>query len=146
MIQKTLILFIIVDVILTLPGCGGGKKPDGLPDLYPCQITITLKGTPLEGAVVSLLGNDGRWPGNGITDRQGIAVIKTRGQFIGVAEGTYKVTVSKVFLPPSTGKDEGSTEEPKLLVNPKYVTPETTPLNCTVKSGVNQFEFQVEAL
>jgi hypothetical protein len=144
MSQKYLTTFIIVAVILFLSSCGGSKKPDGLPDLYPCQIKITINNAPLEGAVVSLSGNDGRWPGNGFTDQQGVAVIKTHGQFVGVAEGTYKVTVSKVLSPPPTGKDEGSTEEPKLLVNPKYVTPEKTPLDCTVKPGINNFEFNVE--
>jgi hypothetical protein len=48
-------------------------------------------------------------------------------------------------LPPSTGKDEGSTEEPKPLVNPKYASPTTTPLECIIKSGNNNFEFNVEA-
>jgi hypothetical protein len=145
MLQKHLITLIIVAVILFLPGCGGAKKPDGLPELHPCHITITLNGVPLDGAIVSLSGNDGRFPGNGFTDKQGIAVIRTRGQFIGVAEGTYKVTVSKIQSPPSTGKDEGSTEEPKPLVNPKYASSTTTPLECIVKSGNNNFEFKVEA-
>ncbi|MDR2754875.1 MAG: Ig-like domain-containing protein [Planctomycetaceae bacterium] len=140
-ISKTLCL---LAVILCLSGCSKTKKPDGLPDLYPCHVKVTINNEPLKGAAVSLSGNDGRWPGNGITDQQGIAVIRTRGQFVGVAEGTYKVTVSKMLSPPSTGKDEGSTEEPKPLVNPKYATPTTTPLECVVKSGTNNFEFKVE--
>ncbi|MDR2439918.1 MAG: carboxypeptidase-like regulatory domain-containing protein [Planctomycetaceae bacterium] len=144
MLRKILTTLVFVTVILYLSSCGGTKKPDGLPDLYPCRIVVTVNEAPLEGALVSLSGNDGRWPGNGFTDQQGIAVIRTRGQFVGVAEGTYKVTVSKVLPPPPTGKDEGSTKEPKQLINSKYTTPETTPLECVVKSGTNNFEFKVE--
>jgi hypothetical protein len=145
MLNKTACYCVLIFALLFLSGCGGTKKPDGLPNLHPCRITVTMNGSALEGASVTLSGSDGRWSGNGRTDVNGAAVIVTRGQFQGVAEGEYKVTVSKIVPPTSRGKDEGSNEEPKTLVNTKYASPATTPLTCTVKPGTNQFEFSVDA-
>lgn len=140
------ILPILLFLILVAGWTGCGKpKPEGLPDLQPCQVKVTMDGMPLDGAVVSLLSQNGQWPGNGRTDAQGLAVIFTRGQYPGVAEGEYKITVSKIVPPPPVG-DEGTSKEtvPKPLVKEIFSQPEATPLSCTIKRGTNTVEVKVE--
>ncbi|MDR2641984.1 MAG: hypothetical protein LBC74_04245 [Planctomycetaceae bacterium] len=41
-------------VLLSVLGCGGSSGPKDLPKLYPCVITITQEGKPLDNAVVEL--------------------------------------------------------------------------------------------
>lgn len=130
---------------LAIAGCGGSPKPEGLPDLVPCTVTVTMGGAPLEDASVSLVAPDGRWPGNGRTDSKGKAVIMTRGQYAGVAPGDYKVTVTKTLPPPATGRDEGSDAEPESLVASKFTSLQTTPLTCNVAPGSADFTFEVDA-
>ena len=78
-------------------GCGGPKKPDGLPSLVPCRATVTQSGVPLEGATVRLvpIEGDGRWAVAGVTDAKGVVEFLTHGQFKGAPVGKYSVVVSK---------------------------------------------------
>ena len=129
-----------------LAGCSREIKPDGLPDLHPCEINLTMKGVPLEGAAVSLYGSDGRWNPSGQTNAQGRAIIITR-QFSGAAAGDYKVVVSKYEKVVRSPSSDSSPElpPPPSLVAEQYSRPDTTPLSCTVKPGKNSFDFTVEA-
>jgi len=90
-------MVIAIVFLLCLSGCGGPNKPDGLPTLYPCKITITQLGKPLEGALVQFHGVDHSvpWTVNGITNGAGVAIIKTQTLFTGAPEGQYVVTVMK---------------------------------------------------
>lgn len=141
--QVFLIFFLVGIPVLFSGGCGGSKKPDGLPDLHPCEVRISMNGSPLADADVSLIGADGRWPAGGRTDATGTAKIATRG-YPGAAEGDYKVTVGKMSVPPSMGGDVASTEEPKPMIHEIYSNSGTTKLQCTVKPGPNSFDFTVE--
>jgi len=151
MTRSTLAAFVAlvsVTMLLCLTGCGGPKKPDGFPPLYPCEVIITKNGVPLEGASVQFNSSDARWPPAGTTDAQGVAVINTLSH-PGAPEGEYKVLVSKYELPPpiADGASGGSGDAPsaKLLLHQKFRSPETTPHSCTVtKGGPNRFEFSVE--
>lgn len=139
-------------VAIVVSGCGGKKKPDGFPTLYPCEIKIIQDGVPLEGAVVNLFSEDGsvKWVvGNG-TDANGVAKMYTHGDFQGAPTGKYKVTVTKTVI-----EDAPSQEQ---LNNPNFVGPmgtaydyveleyksqKTTPLSMEVTSGKNSQEFDV---
>jgi hypothetical protein len=138
------IAFLSLILLLFQNGCGGPQKPDGMPPLYPCSITILQDETPLAGAVVALVG-DGKWASHGQTDEKGVAKIITYGQFQGSPEGTYLVTVSKRISegdPPKSNVDEnGRVLGPPTLVVPSYVelvaseytSSKTTPLTIEVK-------------
>lgn len=141
-ITLSAILFFIVAAGWT--GCEK-PKPEGLPDLHPCQVMVTMDEMPLDGAVVSLLPQNGQWPGNGRTNAGGVAKIFTRGQYSGAAEGKYKITVSKVIPPPPVGDDDPAREiVPKPLVKEIFFSSESTPLNCMIKPGKNTVEVKVE--
>ncbi len=143
MIRKIATITSVVFVVVSICGCGD-SRPDDLPELHPCRISVKIGGLPLDGASVSLIGEDGRWPGNGRTGSDGVARITTRGRFEGIAQGEYKVTISKVLPPPPSDKDERNEKEPESLIDGKYSSYATTPLTCSVKPGPNKFEFTVE--
>ena len=86
-------------------GCNRGpQKPPGFPELFPCKITITQGGQPLEGASVVLFpksGGSSGWNTEGVTNAQGIAELNTHLEFRGAPVGDYVVRVSKTEITPS---------------------------------------------
>ncbi|MDR1960642.1 MAG: hypothetical protein LBQ54_16650 [Planctomycetaceae bacterium] len=82
--------------VLSWTGCGGTNVPPDLPKLVTCQITVRQEGKPLAEASVFLAPQDGsKWNASGNTDARGVAEMFTHGMYQGVAEGKYKVVVSK---------------------------------------------------
>ena len=144
-------------------GCSSEKRPDGMPPLHPCRITITQDGAPLEGATVVLHAtSDGtRWRCSGVTDAGGVVNLQTQGQFRGVPAGTYKVTVEKeevvsLATPEQLAALERAKAEnpqwydpPKFkyeswqLVSKEYTQEATTLHEITVSSGQNSATFDV---
>jgi len=97
-------IYLAITLILCVfSGCQPQNRPDGLPDLFPCAITITQGSQPLEGALVRLISEDGSsaWTISGKTDARGVAKISTHTGFAGAPAGTFKVLVSKTEMSPS---------------------------------------------
>jgi len=96
--NRTIISFIALSlVVFPLTGCSE-KRPDGMPKLYPASITVTMDGTPLAAAMVQLYAEDSansQWGPGGITTASGIAELQTNGRYQGAPLGVYKVAVSK---------------------------------------------------
>ena len=149
MTRHTLVALISIALIWSFVGCSKSKQPDGFPPVYPCEITITMNGTPLVGANVSLSSSlESPWFSGGVTDDKGVAKINTY-SFVGAPEGEYKVLVSKYELPPpredSPNGGGGDGPAAKSLLQQKFRSAETTPHSCTVAKGSpNKFEFTVE--
>jgi hypothetical protein len=128
-------------------GCGGTPKPEGLPELYPLTIKLTQDGgKPLVDASVRLITMDAntttRWNVSGSTNAQGIAVLKTHGEYPGVPVGKYKVVVTKEDLvynqstpPQIIGRFH--------LVESQYANIVTTPLTIEVKPDTKSAEFDL---
>ena len=146
------VISLCVVLLLTLPGCGGKKKPDGMPTLFPCEIKVIQDGTPLPGAVVSLVSADGsvKWVVGGGTNNEGIAKMFTHGDYPGAPAGQYHVTITKTVI------EDAPT--PEQLNNPNFAGPmgtdydyvdlqyksqTKTPLKMEVTSGKNSQEFDV---
>lgn len=146
-----------------LSGCGDRQRPEGMPDLYPCMITITQDGVPLSKASVTLISESpdlAEWASGGITDESGRCDINTRGKYRGCPAGIFKVTVKKIESDPSmlpSVRPENITAEQwsvmrskeaeKLneyqLVEHKYTLPTTTDLNMEILMGKNSATFDV---
>ena len=92
-------------MLIGLVGCGGEKKPDGFPPIYPVTVRVTQEGKPLEGASVALTAPDGSvpWVVGGTTDASGNVKLRTHGKYEGAPAGKYNVQVSKVIY---EGRDE----------------------------------------
>ncbi|MDR1141581.1 MAG: carboxypeptidase-like regulatory domain-containing protein [Planctomycetaceae bacterium] len=154
---KKLTLTLFCFILLGLTSCNKIQKPEGMPELYPAKITIVQEGTPLEGAVVTLLNQDAsqsKWVVGGRTDANGVCLAKTYGKYSGAPAGKYKVVVAK------TEKTEGETakqpppQDHKALeeynikrgkeakwydyVDVQYKSEETTDLEIEITIGKNE--------
>ena len=140
-------------------GCGGKKKPDDLPPLYPVKITVMQDGKPLERATVRLVadGSNTRFTTGSVTDKNGVAIIKTDGQWPGAPEGKYKVLVQKIVTPEADpSEDSLSYEEQqvkaaernkqtKSVVDSKFMNLKTTTLAIEVTTSGATETFDVGA-
>ena len=115
-IFSRLMLFLLIGIVVCMPACSRGpKKPAGMPKLCPTEVTVNSKSGPVADAIVSLVPADGsraQWGSGARTNAQGVARIKTHGQFDGVPEGKYKILITKTVTegaaPPPMGTDEES--------------------------------------
>ena len=131
-------------------GCNQGPaKPDHIPDLTACSVTVTYNGQPVQGASVLLAPTSGQLSAAGVTDSSGKAVLKVDGMWEGVAPGEYRVTVTKMekvegTLGP-TPENPAEYEEyqkkldaqpaPKHLIPEKYSGFTTSGLTITIADG-----------
>ena len=149
--------------LLASPGCKRGRaKPEGMPDLYPCSVTLTQEGKPLEGANVILYSTSPnfKWAVGGISDSTGLVVLRTNGFYDGVPEGAYKVTLTKILSegppPPSVESlPEDEMERSKILrehakkvtnysvIPDEYQSQNTTSLEFEVTKGNNEKTFDL---
>jgi len=156
-------LFLLLVTTCLPSGCNKGpQKPSGLPELFPCQITITQEGTLLEGAAVVLFpksGGSNGWNTEGVTNAKGVAELKTHLEFKGAPAGDYVVLVTKTELSPSAWpidppKDPVEKEEwyngkaAEKRINYRFIKPEfgdakKTPHSITITKGKNEATFDV---
>jgi hypothetical protein len=149
--MQKIILPVSLIFISILFGCQ--RRPEAMPEVVPCTITVLKNGEPFEGVDVSLHKPEG----NGtlsmmaFTNSQGVAKIYTHlttYKESGVPVGTYKVTVDKPVklvqakeYPEFTKKQREAykakleAENEKLRIIPKKLTqPSTTPFEIIVDS------------
>ncbi|MBQ9874460.1 MAG: hypothetical protein IJM30_08340 [Thermoguttaceae bacterium] len=163
--RRALIVAALAIPLLTLASCGGRKTPPDMPKLQPTTITITQEGAPVEGANVQLVKKDDlnyKWLPGGITDAQGVCVVKTQGLYPGAPEGDFQVVVYKTTrmesetrknVPEPTNPAEAKewikkvAEEEKEYeeIDPKYKKYDQTDLTITIASGKNAQTFDVGA-
>jgi hypothetical protein len=130
------ILFLVFAVLVV--GCTREYRPEGLPTLYPCTLTITQDGQPLAGAMVTLYtesSEDRRWSSGGTTNSQGVIKIKVLGKYLGAPAGTYKVTIEKQEIENIDSQSYYCIS----LVETQYIKVQETPLKIEVTpKGANQ--------
>ena len=155
-------LFLLVGVSV---GCHS-NLPKDLPPLYPCTISVTQDGVPLERAVVALQYAEGAapaegqlWFPRGVTDANGEAVLKANSLYPGAPIGHFKIIVTK-FVPgeskygPPPPEDDPrysgwvqkvSGEIPPVfgIIEKQYTEAETTPHEIEIKKGKNSASIDV---
>ena len=161
--MQTRISLIFTFILCVLFGCQQKQRPDGLPDLFPCAITITQEEQPLDEALVRLVpenGGSAAWAVSGKTDAKGIARISTHADFSGAPEGTFKVLVSKTEMSPSQFPEPAKDASPEervtwsnnistekrtkyTLVKPEFGDAKKTPHSITITKGKNEATFDV---
>lgn len=125
-----------------------------MPELVPVRITLLQGGRPLAGASVRLIPDDANspWSSGGSTDNSGVATVLTHGEYAGAPAGAYKVTVSKVEMPPpQSGSSLENLDRPAAaadnatydLVAVEYSSPEKTPLKLEAKAGAGDHKFDL---
>ena len=98
--KRSLLLSVLIIAMAAFStGCRRSvPKPEGLPQLYPCEIEVTFGGKAIEGVGVLLRATDPdmkRWGAGGLTDGEGKVIPKTASAFAGVPKGEYIVSFSK---------------------------------------------------
>jgi hypothetical protein len=137
-----------------ISGCGGSD--DGRLPTAPVEVTVTYKGKPVEGAVVTFTTLSPP-PAFAKTDAAGVAKLTTYEEGDGAILGSHKVMVVKQEFD-GVVKEEADTESPdynpapgasplpkvKDLLPKKYTLPGTTDLTAEVVSGQNKFTFDLK--
>jgi len=148
--------FVVAVVVATFAvGCGQGSK------LLPASGTITYQGKPVDGALVTFLG-EGNVLGSGTTDAAGKFTISTLGK-PGAVPGKNAVAITKTTggsaapagmkaqaTPPSAEeiqkmqaemKSSMSGAKVKQLLPAKYANPELSGFTADVQPGKSTFDF-----
>ena len=142
-------------IVLTIfaAGCGGDKGPKS----YRVEGTVTLNGTPVDGAAVSFVPDDNTGSSaGGKTDASGKFTLMTSFGTEGAAAGTYSVVITKREAV-RTGNKTTSTDEngKEIMVDemtakdvlPKdYASVQKTPFkSVTVEAkSSNKFDFDLK--
>jgi hypothetical protein len=141
---------IIILLLLTIPciSCNSHvqlERPEGMPDLHPCSITVTFGGNVVEGVKVSLtpVESHSMWQPSGMTDKNGTAKPSTSYGFNGVPAGMYNVTFSKIIH--TADDSDPSIPENKSLIPLKYRSDKFAE-KVEIKPGEkNEFSYTLDA-
>jgi len=143
--------------LATLGGCGNG--------LHDLRAKLTLDGKPLEGAVVTLLsvGESRNRSASGMSDAAGDVRFTTFHLNDGVLPGSYKVIVVKMAKNAAEAaasydrnnpedlerlmalERSGNVDYTPTLLPRAYLTPDTTPLSCTVPTESGEVVFDLDS-
>jgi hypothetical protein len=133
----------IAFLTVSLAGCSRTNFPPDLPKLVSCKITVEQEGKPLTDASVFLAPQDGsKWNATGNTNKQGVAEMFTHGMYRGVAEGKYKVVISKTESTNPPPVPTGQVQEKQkhfTLVEEIYGETEKTPLEIDVLKSTKEY-------
>ena len=134
-----------------LVGCGGdsgGDRPTA-----PVKVTVTYKGKPVDGAIVTFISVENPQPAVGTTDASGSCSITTYKTNDGAIIGSNVITITKSEIDKKNikpGRPEdadliGVTPTPNLksLIPYKYSLPGSSGLKEEVKKGTNTFTFEL---
>ncbi|WP_425615072.1 hypothetical protein NA78x_004961 [Anatilimnocola sp. NA78] len=136
------ILSLLVITLLLVSGCG----PRG-PVVVPVTGTVTLDGTPVEGASVMFMPvaagaapAGGTLPAVGKTDKDGKFELETDGKK-GAVEGDYAVVVSKITMEGIKVNEDGTSGEAGTMrttyhLPVKYGKKESSGFQQAVKKGM----------
>lgn len=135
-------------LLLSLAGCGGGASENTL-EVYPVSGTVTVDGEPMQGISVTFFP-EGTTKGNGgfgATDAEGKFTLKDRDQRDGVAEGTYRVLLTRLVKPDGSpiGGEEMAADVGAVNQLPEvYNSPDQSPVTATVGKTNEPFKFEIK--
>jgi 5-hydroxyisourate hydrolase-like protein (transthyretin family) len=139
--------FCVISILFIFSfGCNKNvpPRPEGLPSLYPCKIMVTFGGVPIRGVRVVLVPqtDNERWRPSGLTDSEGNVELSSSYGFDGAPVGVYKVSFSLVQEP---DEEEARRGEPIISLIPLKYSQDKTTETIEIKSGKNNFNFQLDA-
>ncbi|MDR2116557.1 MAG: hypothetical protein LBP87_09260 [Planctomycetaceae bacterium] len=144
-ILRFAVVFIAI-LVLFIFGCRKPERPEGMPDLTPCIVSVTFGGEKIEGVGVQLHPQDlttNEWVSGGRTDVNGKAILKTGAYFDGAVPGTYIVSFQK-FAEPELSPD-GMLLQSKPLIPKKYMQGQSKE-TITVTKEQKEYVFELEGL
>jgi len=151
-IRRTVVfLGVALATLVLVTGCGPGK-----PATVPVSGTVTLDGSPLEGASVTFTPAAGGRLATGTTDASGKFTLMTFAAGDGAIVGSHKVGVSKMEAAAGQQGDPsnqmlsgppgaGGSQPPKSLIPKKYSNPEKSGITVEVKSGMEPVTIELSS-
>ena len=99
--MKRLTFFVVLVVLVVFSGCGK-SRPEGMPPLVSCTVTVKDGSQPIGDIHIGLRSPDahGGWGIGGRTNASGVAKIMTifaSFEGTGVPTGTYQVVLSEII-------------------------------------------------
>jgi hypothetical protein len=118
-------------------------EPEGLPKLYPCNVSVTFGGKPLEGVQIVFVPEDAQstWRPSGSTNKDGKMIPYTSFGYKGAPAGKYTVTFSLVVEP----DDNSPPNTPATSMIPLKYSPSQSQEKVEVVAGRNNFDFELDA-
>jgi hypothetical protein len=142
----TTILIIFVTFSISCNNRPKLERPEGMPELHPCSVTVTFGGQAIEGVVVSLTPEDGsKWGASGSTNKNGTAALSTSYGFKGVPEGKYTIAFVRIIQNPDFDDNDPKSMPFRSLIPAKYgkgKSKETVEIKAGEK---NKFTFELDA-
>lgn len=114
--------------MVLLVGCSGATQDPNRPKTYPVKGTVTHKGQPVEGAMVTFMAQTPEGRGaTGRTDASGQFLLTTFGGNDGAMAGDYKISVSKIQVEGALSQEEAQKYQEKGKPLPPTVTKDLLP-------------------
>jgi hypothetical protein len=117
------------------------ERPEGMPELVPCTVTVTFGGEKIAGVGIILHPKnkeESNWAAGGQTDAGGKAVMKTAAYYQGVVPGEYTISFQKREVPEDMGPG-------KPLIPLKY-SPTDSKETIAVSKSQKEYVFALDAL
>lgn len=151
--NPTLCWMSVTSLLLVSAGC---SREEGEPT-HKVSGTVTQKGSPVEGAIVTFTPSPNGVAASGVTDESGVYQLTTRSSGDGAVIGKYRVAIMKYQVQQKKVPEQAPAAYsenlaemakpsalPKNLLPPKFANPETSKLEADVIKGENKFDFKVD--
>ncbi|MDR0611002.1 MAG: hypothetical protein LBG58_12890 [Planctomycetaceae bacterium] len=149
MTKKIIVLLLFVVTLLGV-SCSYRPKlerPEGMPELHPCSITVTFGGEVMEAVMVYLIPfeSDTPWKPSGSTNKNGKVIPSTSYGFKGVPAGKYTVAFTRTVDNLDYNEMDPQSPRTRSLVPWKYSIGKSTE-TIEIKAGEkNVFSFALDA-
>lgn len=102
---------LLIPLLIILVSAGCNRKPDNVPTIFPCSVSVTNGTTPVNDVFIVFAPETGgtEWSIAGTTNASGKATIRTSRlgwQGDGAPAGTYRVSLSKTPTVPGISPEE----------------------------------------
>ncbi|MDR3110330.1 MAG: hypothetical protein LBU65_11710 [Planctomycetaceae bacterium] len=123
------------------------ERPEGMPELVPCSITVTFDGKSIQGVTILLvpLEGDTQWSPSGTTDTNGRAYPDTSYGFKGVPVGKYKVSFTCFETDPNYNENDPKSPWAKSSIPLKYSKSKSKEVLEVRPNEKNNFVFNLDA-
>ncbi|MDR1964214.1 MAG: hypothetical protein LBQ50_10580 [Planctomycetaceae bacterium] len=147
MIKKIIVLLLITVSCISCNYRPKLERPEGMPELHPCSVTVTFGGSAMQAVIVSLIPveSNSEWKPTGTTDKNGTAMPSASYGFKGVPEGKYFVAFTRTVDNPNYDENDPQSPPARSLIPWKYSIGKSTE-TLEIKAGEkNKFSLALDA-
>ncbi|MDR2643849.1 MAG: hypothetical protein LBC74_13785 [Planctomycetaceae bacterium] len=144
--RKRDLFFVVLFLLAVQLVCGCREvppRPEGLPRVYSCNISVKFGGKPISGVRVMFIPDnpESKWKPTGMTDTEGNVVLYSSFGYEGAPAGEYTATFSLIEEP----EDSAPRGTPAKSLIPLKYSPDQSQEKVEVVAGKNNFDFDLDA-